>query len=288
MAQPDLREQLDRVLAEKAALEQQLALSPPTGGESCKVSVKLPPFWPDKPAVWFAQVEAQFQIAGIVQESTKYNYVISQLDHRVAGEVDDIITSPPPKNQYSFLKTELIRRLSISEEQRIRQLLSDVELGDRKPSQFLRHLKSLGGSASPDQKFLRELWMRRLPQNIQAILTSQSDLDLDKLADLADKIIELSGPSSSVFCTSSAPMAIAPPTDLLQDLTAKVAELTKQVSALSSRSRSVSRDDSRQSSRSSSPSSSKRCWYHRRFGHNAKKCILPCDWNVSENSKNNQ
>ena len=62
--------------------------------ETCKVSVKLPPFWPNKPAVWFAQVEAQFDIAGIVADSTKYSYVVGQIDHKYAGEIEDILVHP--------------------------------------------------------------------------------------------------------------------------------------------------------------------------------------------------
>ncbi|XP_061717528.1 uncharacterized protein LOC133525244 [Cydia pomonella] len=37
---------------------------------------------------------------------------------------------------------------------------------------------------------LRELWFQRLPQQVQGILTAQSDLNLDKVAELADKILE--------------------------------------------------------------------------------------------------
>jgi hypothetical protein len=46
------------------------------------------------PAVWFAQAEAQFFLAGISSETTKFLHVISQLDHRYAAEVEHIISSP--------------------------------------------------------------------------------------------------------------------------------------------------------------------------------------------------
>jgi hypothetical protein len=38
--------------------------------------------------------------------------VISQLDHRYAAEVEDVITSPPQQDPYTKLKTELLKRLS--------------------------------------------------------------------------------------------------------------------------------------------------------------------------------
>jgi hypothetical protein len=61
-------------------------------------------------------------LAGISSEQIKFCHVISQLDHRYTTEVKDIITSPPDQYPYTTLKTELVRRLSPSREQRIRQL----------------------------------------------------------------------------------------------------------------------------------------------------------------------
>jgi hypothetical protein len=46
-----------------------------------RVAVRLPQFWAEQPAVWFAQVEAQFALAGISEERTKL-HIISQLGHR--------------------------------------------------------------------------------------------------------------------------------------------------------------------------------------------------------------
>jgi hypothetical protein len=115
--------------------------------------VRFPPFWPDRPGLWFAQAEAQFNFANVTSEMTKFKYIISQLEYRHAAEVVDIIISPPADEPYTTIKTELMRRLSSSREQRVRQLLTHEEIGDRKPSQFLRHLKSL----APDD-FLRSIW----------------------------------------------------------------------------------------------------------------------------------
>ncbi|CAH2216933.1 jg1259, partial [Pararge aegeria aegeria] len=162
----------------------------PQTGTVNGITVKLPTFWREKPVIWFAQAEAQFEIAGIKQDSTKYGYVLSMLDERMAEDVEDIIESPPADNKYDHLKRELIARFSVSKEQRVRELLNNVQLGDRKPSAFLRHLRSLAGSSNNDEGIIRELWMRRLPQEVQRILMAQRDLPLDKVAEIADTIVE--------------------------------------------------------------------------------------------------
>lgn len=62
--------------------------SPPA--EIPRMAVQLPPFWAKRPAVWFAQAESQFTLAGISSEKKKFCCVISQLDHWYAMEVEDI------------------------------------------------------------------------------------------------------------------------------------------------------------------------------------------------------
>jgi hypothetical protein len=47
-----------------------------SGAAVYRVVVRLPPFWTYRPVVWFAQAEAQFELAGITSERTKFNYVI--------------------------------------------------------------------------------------------------------------------------------------------------------------------------------------------------------------------
>lgn len=284
----ELLARIQKLEAEKAVLNNMLELDKKP--ETFKVSVKLPPFWPNKPAVWFAQVEAQFELSGIKADTTMFNYVISQLDQKLAGEIEDIITSPPTDGtKYKKLKEELIRRLSMSQEQRVRQLIGEEELGDRKPSQFLRHLRSLSGNDLSNENILRQLWMRRLPQQVQAILASQMELDLDKLAELADKVMEIAGPSQVLSCAAPSTSST-----ILETLVQQVDQLSKQVASLStnnrpgrSRSRSASAADRR--SRTSTPGAPKLCWYHKKFNTKAAKCIKPCSWPSQQgNERTNQ
>jgi hypothetical protein len=55
-------------------------------------------------------------LASISSEKAKFCYVILQLDHRFAAEVEDIITSLPERKSYTMLRTELVRRLAPSRE----------------------------------------------------------------------------------------------------------------------------------------------------------------------------
>jgi hypothetical protein len=80
------------------------------------MAVRLPPFWVERPAVLFTKAEAQFTLAGINSERIKFCHIISQLDHRYATEVGEIITSPPERDPYTTLRPELVRRLAPSRE----------------------------------------------------------------------------------------------------------------------------------------------------------------------------
>jgi hypothetical protein len=100
--------------------------------ETARVAVRLPSFRAKRPASWFTQAEAQFHLARISNELTKFYHVVSQLDERYVAEVDDIINSPFQHDPYTTLKTELIRRLCPSRDQRSRQLFTLEEMGNRK------------------------------------------------------------------------------------------------------------------------------------------------------------
>lgn len=55
-----------------------------------------------------------------------------------------------------------------------------------------------------DGSFLRELFLQRLPGNVRMVLASTQDtVSLEKLAELADRIVEVATPSISAVTTAS-------------------------------------------------------------------------------------
>lgn len=270
-----------------------------------KIKIKVPPFSPDDPEIWFALLEGQFESRNITEDADKFSNVITNLDLQHAKAVKDIIINPPLTNRYEKIKTELIRRLSASHEKKVKQLLTHEELGDRKPSQFLRHLQDLAGPSVPEN-FIRTIWSNRLPNNIQTVLASQTTQSLEQLSDLADRIQEITTPcnvaatSSGAAVNSGSSSEISELRKMVERLAVKLDEHTRTYRSNDrsydrSNDRSYDRSDrSRQQHRRSSSRQRSRsrsnyekyplCWYHSRHGPKAHHCIKPCDYHKSENS----
>lgn len=267
--------------------------------ETCRVGVRAPPFNPDDPELWFAHIEGQFILSGISADATKFYFVLAQLEPQHTAEVRDLVVSPPATDKYEKLKSELIKRLSASQERKIKQLLMHEELGDRKPTQFLRHLQHLAGVTVPTD-FIRTIWASRLPTHLQTCIAAQeSKMKLEDLAELADRIndivpatAQVSGQVASTSTMSHTGPTAATGTTTLDILAKTVAELSRRVETMSMELRQsrpqtrFSGQRSRNHSRSRSrPKDHPLCWYHYRFGNRARKCIQPCTFKKAENSQ---
>lgn len=245
-----------------------------------RVMFKIPPFWRTNPGLWFAQVEAQFATSNITNEITKFNAIVAAIESSVLSQVSDIILGPAENKTYDQLKARLITAFADSEQQRLRKLLSELKLDDKKPSQLLREMRELAGQAVPED-LLRTLWIQRLASPTKAILAA-NDGNLQALATLADKIQEVTATPATVaeVDTSS--------TSTYGRLERQIAALSKQVSSLlNNRGRTPVRERSKSRGRSSSRSEQGACFYHRRFGDAANKCRQPCSYKKAENTNAN-
>ncbi|KOB76088.1 Uncharacterized protein OBRU01_06312 [Operophtera brumata] len=170
------------------------------------LSMRIPPFWRDKPRLWFISFEAatsemkkgQAQLAQLV---------IAKLEKQDIEQVADLLHNPPATEQYTTLKNRLISAYEESDSRQLQKLLSEIELGDQKPTQLLRRMRSLARDKVPDPT-LRMMWTNHLPPHVRSVLAVSESFStqtaLDELALLADKMMETSaGTQISVVGKSS-------------------------------------------------------------------------------------
>ena len=183
------------------------------------VNLRLPPFWPADPELWFAQVEAQFACRRIISQRSKFDSIVSSLSPEFAAEVRDLLLSPPAENPYSMLKAQLTKRTTLSEQRKLQQLFTGEELGDCKPTQLLRRMQHLQGDRPGfDVSFLHELFLQRLPPNVYMVLASSPEgTTSDQLAEMAYKVMEVASPSIAALSKPPA-SGPAPPPALADEL----------------------------------------------------------------------
>ncbi|KAM7300903.1 tetraspanin-6 [Ixodes scapularis] len=192
------------------------------------LQVRLPPFWAKNPRAWFAQVEAQFHLKRINAQLSRYYYIVSALPPEIADQFDDVLAATPPADAYDHLKATILRRKTESTSSRLQRLLTTEELGDQRPSQLLHRMRQLLGEQVPhvENPILRELFLQRLPQGIRMVLASATDMPLDRLAEMADRVAEYAAPTISTLVEPP------PSSTALQDLQLKIDQLTASVAAL--------------------------------------------------------
>ncbi|VDO81271.1 unnamed protein product [Schistosoma mattheei] len=106
----------------------------------------------------------------------------------IAAEFRDLIDQVPDGEPYY----NLIQRTPVSDEKRLRQLLTSCELGDKRPSQLLKHMKQLAGPYNLDEPLLKQMCFQCLLNNVRQILSlSKNSVTLKELADMADKMMEV-------------------------------------------------------------------------------------------------
>lgn len=274
------------------------------------LSLRVPPFWRDRPRLWFVSFEAATHDLRRSQSQLS-QMVIAQLDKQDVEQISDLLYNPPSENQYQILKERLISVYEESEGRQFQKLLQEMELGEQKPTQLLRRMRNLARDKVPDST-LRLMWMNHLPPHVRSVLVVSDTISktaaLDELALLADKMLEQNHEVSAV--SSAAPMPLADASSSHQcanqsHLVEEIRKLTLEVAELRSsrynnyrpapfnrsRRRFSSRERHRAPSRSHSrgrrESPSPHCHYHRRFGKDARRCTTPCTFN-EDNAKKSE
>lgn len=244
--------------------------------------IQLTPFRRERPDVWFYIVESDFAASRITSDETKYIAVLKALDAETIDEITDVVVNPPNRDKYNNLKNTIIQRFSKSREKQVSRLLNELSLDNKKPSQLLRQMRDLAAGGVGDD-VLHSLWINRMPIQIRPMLVMTGSLDLDTMAEMADRIIDTIC-ISQVMATSTLPTRSSQGCSDCKRLSEKFQELQltvdRIVKAVEKNGAGDNRrhDRGRRRSRSNTPSRNDICFFHRKFGTAAYKCILPCSF----------
>jgi len=151
------------------------------------VSVKLPEFSEATAAGWFPIVEAQFNLAKITKEDTKFF-------HAVSGIPPSLITRLPSSILENYSYTELKNAiLSISEKSKpeMFEALLNTQTIAGKPSVCLSQMRSMATKVAIGDEFVRHKFLQMLPSNISPVIAASSTLTLDQIGALADELVSL-------------------------------------------------------------------------------------------------
>ena len=158
----------------------------------------------------------------------------------------DIIEAPPSADAYGALKTRLTGAYAISEVEKAERLLNMNGLGDKTPSQCLSSMLMLVPKGQEPGFLFRQLFLRQLPGEVRTQL-AQSTKTSTKVEDLRG----LASEANKYFASAGARISLVSEASYIDK------GLSPNVNAAVNR---------------------QLCFFHRRFGKNAKKCEQPCTW----------
>ena len=208
------------------------ALLPAAPAAVSSVSIKLPPFWTTRPEVWFRQVEAQF-----ATRSPAITVDLTKFNYVVAA-LDNVTAGEVEAIILSPPTDDKYGALKTA-------LISAFGKTQASKDMELLSLSGLGDrkpssllrhmeslNADPNT-LLRALFLAQLPMEVRRVLAGSSTIDLKALAKEADAIME----AGSTGCSATGISAVRKPTSSSTITTPR--EL---------------------------------CFYHTKFGKEARKC----------------
>ncbi|CAE1312481.1 unnamed protein product [Acanthosepion pharaonis] len=155
------------------------------------LSSNIPAFNTTNTKSWFVQIQALFDAKRITSPENPVLLLSGKLPADIVEEVMDLLENVPDDNPYDRLKEAILKRTGASNEAMLRNLFTQVELGDRTPSQLLKHMRTLLVTNKLSENIMRSLWLDKLPTTTTQILAPMTEeTQTEKLADIADRIHE--------------------------------------------------------------------------------------------------
>lgn len=192
----------------------------------------------------------------------------------------------PAIGKYDFIRQKLIDHYADSEQRKLNRLLSEMPLGDKRPSELYHDMKRVAGNVLGEAA-LKGLWAQRLPEAARPVVAASTG-SAAEFTRIADSIVVVLSPRTVNQVTSNPLNDVGELRTMINELKAKIEQNSR------SRSHSRKRNSNFGHRRSQTPSSRSNsnnrngndnngngndgeCWYHATYGSNARHCRSPCN-----------
>jgi hypothetical protein len=226
---------------------------------------RLPEFWAEAPANWFAMAEAQFLLRRMTSNIDKFCHMLMALPKASYRMVSHLVTQAPMEETYGQLKAALLSHHELSDYQCVDTLSRMEPLGDRKPSELLATMIELCPRDQHNSPFFFYFFLQPLPRETRVLLSEESPADIRRVAEKADRLMVL-------HCPQHHDTVAALPCSSEDE--ADVAAVKQRYSKKSG----GGKKKGKAGKPAAGAARSSLCWYHARFGEKAHSCISPCSW----------
>ena len=150
--------------------------------------VKLPTFWPSRPAAWFRIAESKFRLRNITSETVRFDHLLSALPEDVISSVLDVVEQIGEDEPYTQLKDRLLETHVLSDFEKLEILYKLPTLGARKPSQLLLSMLEVCPQNEEKTKMFLFMFMQRLPRDLRLMMGDVEAGDPRAVAARADRL----------------------------------------------------------------------------------------------------
>jgi hypothetical protein len=241
--------------------------------------IKLPSFWPEDPISWFRLAEGQFALHNVTDPITRYYHVLAALSVDSVRLVQHVLHVETGPDSYKQLRTSLMASHSLSNYQKMERIMRLPPLGYRKPSVLLAEMLEFCPAGESSTTVFAFLFLQRLPCEIRVLLSEVDPADMRSIADKADRLIAMHVPQSHDTCA-----AVAAEDRLEESGVVAAVQASGGCRAMGHKrppqkallGRHI--DLSKRGQEQVAGLRTSMCYYHAKFGEQAKFCEEGCVW----------
>ncbi|VDO33128.1 unnamed protein product, partial [Schistosoma margrebowiei] len=160
-------------------------------------SFQLMPFWHKNIEAWFCYAEADFHEHGVNDTRAQFLAVVETLPLGFNRYVTPSMFTSDVSEPYETLKRSILGRGDLTDRQRLDRLFNNIDMQHGSVTDMLQRMREAIGLRNFDEGLFKQLFLSKLPQQVQAVLISFQNNALDELAASADRILELTKSSTT-------------------------------------------------------------------------------------------